>query len=487
MRLDWMLNLGAVVLCATSAFSAQEPAAAPAAKPAEGKPEEGKKKEPEDRWLAVMGGDVYIGPGALLREATVLCKNGKIHKIGHDLELPPDTKQVNATGMQVYPGLVSISSSGLLGNTGGDFADSMDPFNRSMILGLAAGITTTGVGNAAVKLKRFSIKDAQLRERAFVTLSWSGRNPQGKKGLREKFASTAEYLRQYREWEEKVKRDKELKEPAKKDVDPGILSVLKNEALARFSANDRDDLLGIARLAQEYGFRPVIEGCVEGWTVAEELGRAGAMAIITPRTQSPKDESLVREGGSNIRNASILHRAGVSVAVIPATEGIDLGGIAGRDIMHLTTEVGFAVRGELPEDAAIASVTTVPARMMGIGHRVGSIEIGKDADLIITDGDLLHYNTHIQWAVVDGKVVYDKEKELFLAHIRPRKPSEVAEPKLDKGESVPKPEDMEKEPAKKEEAGETPKEGEGEGDKPKDGEKPKEGDKPKDGEKPKDG
>lgn len=458
---------------------AQEPA--PEAKPSDAKPGEDKekKKADEDRWLAITNGDVYIGPGALLREATVLCKNGKIHRIGHDLDMPPETKLIDASGMHVYPGLVSPSSSGLLGNTTSDFGDSMDPFNRNMILGLAAGITTTGVGNAAVKLKRFSIKDAQVRDRAFVTLTWSGRNPQGKKGLREKLASTAEYLRQFRDWEERVKREKDLKEPAKKDVDPGILSVLKNEAYARFSANDRDDLLGIARLAQEYGFRPIIEGCTEGWTVADELGRAGAMAILTIRNQSPKDEELVRAGGSSIQNASILHRAGVSVAVVPGQDSVSLDGIVGRDIQHITVEAGFAVRGELPDDAAIASITTVPARMMGIGHRVGSLEVGKDADMIITDGELLHYNTHVQWAIVDGKVAYDKEKEMYFAHIRPRKKSEPAEVKLDKGETAPKPEDSAKEPKE----GETPKEG----DKPKDGEKPADEDKPKDGEKPKDG
>lgn len=465
----------------SAAASAQE--AAPAAKPADAKAEDGKdkKKANEDRWLAITNGDVYIGPGALLREATVLCKNGKIHKIGHDLELPTDTKVIDAQGMHVYPGLVSPSSSGLLGNTASDFADTIDPFNRNMILGLAAGITTTGVGNAAVKLKRFTIKDAQVRDRAFVTMVWSGRNPQGKKGLREKLVSTSEYLRQYRDWEERVKREKDLKEPAKKDVDPGILMVLRNEAYARFSANDRDDLLGIARLAQEFGFRPVIEGCTEGWTVADELGRAGAMAILTIRNQSPKDETLVRAGGSSIQNASILHRAGVPIAVVPGQDSVSLDGIVGRDIQHITVEAGFAVRGELPDDAAIASITTIPARIMGIGHRVGSIEVGKDADLIVTDGELLHYNTHVQWAIVDGKVAYDKEKEMFFAHIRPRKKSETAEVKLDKGETAPKPEDASKQDGDKPADGEKPKEG----DTPKDGDKPKEGDKPE--EKPKDG
>jgi imidazolonepropionase-like amidohydrolase len=447
----------------------------PAAEPkADDKAKADDKKKPEDRWFAVIGGDVHTGTGSLLRGATVLAHNGKIEQIGYDVELPPDTKTLDVTGYSVYPGLVAITSQGLLGNSISDFGDTLDPFNSRMILGLATGITTTGSGNSAVKLRRFRLADALLRERVYTTFSWSARNPAGKKSLREKFSATAEYLRQYRDWEEKVKKDKELKEPAKKGVDNTVLSVLKGETLAKFNSSERDDLLGIARLAQDYGFRPVIEGCQEGWTVADELGRAGAMAIVTPRDRNPKDERVAIDGGTNIQNAAILYRAGVPIAVEPQQPNVDLGGLVGRDIMALAIEAGFAVRGGLPEDAALAAITIVPARMLGIAHRVGTLEVGKDCDLAVTDGDILHYNTLVQWTVVDGRIGYDKQKELFFAQIRPRPEPQAPAPerKLDKGEG--KPEDAK------------PADEAGKGEKKPD-EKPKDEDKPKDGEKPKDG
>lgn len=416
---------------------------------------EKKKDKEEDRWFAVTNAEIHTGTGLVLRDAMLLAKNGKIEEIGHDLDVPPDAKTLDAQGMRVYPGFVAISSQGLLGNTSSDFGDTINPFNSNMILGLANGITTTGSGNGAVKLKRFSLKDVVVRDKVYAVLAWSARNPGGKRSLREKFQSASAYLREYRDWEEKVKKDKELKEPQKKNVDTSVLAILRGEITAKFNANERDDLLGIARLAQEYGFRPVIEGCVEGWTVADELGRAGAMAIITPRDRRPKDELLSRDGGSSIENGAILHRAGVSVAVVPGTESVDLGGIVGRDIMSLPIEAGFAVRGGMSEDAALAAITTVPARIMGIQHRVGSLEIGKDCDLLVMRGDVLHYNTFVEWAVVDGKIVYDKQKELYFAHIRPRaEPApEAPQRKLDKGETEVKP-DTEK-PAE-----EKPKEGE---------------------------
>lgn len=416
-------------VCAPALVRAQEPAPAEGAKKESGK-DEAKK---EDKWTAVVGGDVHTGTGEVLRGATILGKNGKIEAIGYDLEIPKDAKIHKVDGMRVYPGLVAISSQGLLGNGGGEFDDTIDPFNSRMILGLAAGITTTGTGSAAVKLKRFTVDGATVNERLFSVFSYSGRNPRTKSELREKFAEGARYLREYREWERKVKEQKDLPEPKKSGVDGQVLSVLRGETLAKFNASDRDDLLGIARLAQEHGFRPVIEGCQEGWTVADELGRAGARVILTARDRRSKDEQQAAAGGTTIENAAILHKAGCMVAVTPPTEAVDLGGLEGRDIRMLTIEAGFAVRGGLPEKAGLEAITIVPARIMGISHRVGSLEVGKDFDVLVTDGDILHYATHVQWAFVDGRMVYDKEKELYYAHIRPR-PQEAK--KLDAGETA---------------------------------------------------
>lgn len=446
--------------------------------------DDGKKRS----YLVVSGGDIHTGTGEVLRGATLLAKNGKIERIGYDIQIPgkdywtdvPEDKRwfevqhLDATGMRVYPGLVAISSQGLVGTTS-NYEDQVDPFNQNMILGLASGITTTGQGRAAVKLKRYvsydpprpyDPKQVVVREGTYVSLS-SG-SAANFRSLREKLARASAYLRDYRKWEEEVKKNKDLKEPDKRGVDTSILSVLKGESYARFRSSDRNDILAIARVAQDYGFRPIIEGCRECWTVADELGRAGAMAILTPRERRDKEESLVRAGGSSIENAAILYRAGVPVAIQPAGQGVNLGGIVGRDIMHLPVEVGFAIRGGLPEDAGLASMTLVPARMMGIAHRVGSLEVGKDCDLIVTDGDVLHYQTFVQYAVVDGELVYDKQQELYFAHIRPRPDLSIApERRVDRGETPEEAAPAAEEPAEEvegekpvEEPEETPEEGE---------------------------
>lgn len=396
--------------------------------------DENEDEEEEDTFLALVGGDIYTGTGGVLRQATLLAKNKKIVAFGYDVDVPEDAEVVDITGMRVYPGLIAVGSFGLFGGNG-NLDDAVDPYADNLTLALSAGITTAVNGNTVAKLKRGHVDDLVIKKSAFEGLSYSNGNPQGQLQVESNLKKAAAYLRKYAEYEQEKRTNKEAKEPSKKGIDDRSLRILRGEVRPRFNANERTDLLEIARLAQRYGFRPIIEGVSEGWTIPDELGRAGVTAIVTPRNRRNASEQRVQDNGSSIENAALLHKHGVPVVVVPASRGISLGGIVGQDLLHLPVEAGFAIRGGLPEQAALESITIQAARVLGLGHRIGSIEVGKDADLIVTDGDLLHYQTFVQWAVVDGEIVYDKEEEMFFAHIRPRPETALApEAKLDAGE-----------------------------------------------------
>jgi len=471
--------LGALVLAGFSLpFHAQEEG---------GDAPEGESEAPPDekgaKYFAIVGGDVYTGTGAVLRGATLLARNGKIATIGYDVFVPEDAEVLDAAGLRVYPGLVALGATGRVtaGNTlvegpegegagseplepeneirwdglvpmpvkalraesaeedegafqadegGGesrsDVEDTFDPFNPFLVLALATGITTVQQSSAAVKLKRYEIDGVLVNDKNLASVPWDLRNPSGIQSTREKFRKAAEYVRALRGW--RARNDKNEKEPSRRGVDTTATRVLSGEAMALFRASRREEILGVARFAQEFGFRPVIEGCEEGWTVADELGRAGAYVILTPRARMQKDEHYSRPGGSSIENAAVLHASGVQIAVRTDNTSVDFVGTAGRDLLALPVEAGFAVRGGLSEEAALESITIIPARVLGIDHRVGTLEKGKDCDAIVTDGDLLHYQTFVQYAVVDGKLVYDKEKEIYFAHIRPRPKKAEAAP-----------------------------------------------------------
>jgi len=401
------------------------PPAEPQAPPPVAPPAE-EKKEKEDRWFAVLNGTVHTVSGPVLDGATILCRNGRILEIGRNLTLPEGTESIDAAGLHVYPGLVAVRSSGI--HVGKSPEDGTDVYSLNMSLALAAGITTAVSGDVAAKLTHGTLDDMIVKRGLFESLSYSSRNPTGKRTVREGLDRVRQYLRDVAAYEE----DKRLNADAKAPDDKWIrgpyasyLKLLKGEAAALVDAGSAHELLEFCTLAETYGIRFVVRGGYEAWTVAPRLSRAGMAAIITPRQRIDADPQLSRASGSTIENAQILHDHGIRLAVTPVGSlfgpgySISLGGLAGRDLLHLSLEAAFAVRGGLPNNDAVRTVTIDAARILGIDDRVGSIEIGKDADFVITDGDLLHYMTLARWTVVNARVAYDKQKEGLYSHIRP--------------------------------------------------------------------
>jgi hypothetical protein len=388
-------------------------------KKAAGKKEEKKK---EDRYFALLDGDVYTVTGPVLEETDVLTKNGTIFRIGKDLHIPEEAEILEVKGMRVYPGLVAVSSYSLLGAEPPD--NSTDVFGLNLVLGLAGGLTTVVTGNTAAKLTYGTTEGMVLKRNVFTALKYSRRSPDQRRKLREEFERVRKYIHELSVYERK-KADgvKDLQEPDKKWLKGNYekyYKLMKGEAIAKMSASSTQDLRDACDLATRFGFRLVIDGAEESWIVADEIGRAGAQVILSPRAKRRPSRRLSRPTGTNIETARILYESGVNFAILPSSRGISLGGITGRDLMALPLEAAFAVRGGLTGDAAVRAITIDAARLLGLEGRIGSIEEGKDADFIVCDGDLLHYNTLVQWTVVNGKVAYDKQDETLFAHIRPR-------------------------------------------------------------------
>lgn len=374
----------------------------------------------KERFLAVINGRVHTVTGPVLDGATVLSRNGVITAIGRDVKLPQECQVIDARGMNVYPGLVACGAGGIHGPD--DPRDTTNLYGLNLVVALAGGITTTASGNNAAKLTWGTPDGMLLKKELHVQLNDSRTQPIERRTLRNDLERVRNYQRELQRHEREKETDPNAKAPDKAWLTgkyETYRKLLDGEALAVAVAQKRQDLVDLAELAQEFGFRLVLRGAYEGWTVAPLLGRARVGAIVTPRTQVAPDDRYNAPNGSTIENARVLHDHGVTVAVVPALQSISFVGLAGRDLLHLNMEAAYAVRGGLDNDAALRTITIDAARVLGVDDRVGSLEVGKDADLIVADGDILHYMTQVHYTVVNGRVAYDKSSESFFRHIRP--------------------------------------------------------------------
>lgn len=391
-----------------------------------------------ESWIAIRGGDVYRGDGTILRRATVLIADDKIKAVGLDVEIPEEATILDATGKVVSPGFCILSASGMGPGRGQSPLDGANPFDPTMKLGLAAGITsylwssgdggaTPGGNTALVKLSYGDLESMVAVEKPVVSMRLP-LNPQDMRKFRELVEKADEYLEKRQEVEG-TDAAKTLKAPNGTEE---LLKVMQGEqrlwlkgagGFGGFFGGggggfESDSIRQGLEIAQLLGTGVVFEKPTTAWVLADEIAATGSMVIDSPRSRVEPDEANPETTGSNIAQAAILNEAGIPVGVVcPGGRfggaNIGLGGILGQDLNTPHVDAAYAVRGGLPNRQGLRLLTLDAAKIMNVADRVGSIEPGKDADILILDGDPLHYRTFVQTALVNGKVVYEKDKESF--------------------------------------------------------------------------
>lgn len=224
-----------------------------------------------------------------------------------------------------------------------------------------------------------------------VSATFGGRAP----GTRAKSVAMlrAEFIKA-REYAEKRRRDATTPRDLRLEA---MAAVLRGELTALVTAHTATDILGALRLKAEFGFPMVLDGAAESHLVLDELRASGVPVILHP--------TMARHGGS-MKNASfttlgVLTRAGIPVALQSGYEGY-----VPKTRVPLFEAAVAAAYGSTRADA-LAAVTINAARIVGIASRVGSLEVGKDGDLVLFDGDPLEYLTKVCAVVIDGVVVED--------------------------------------------------------------------------------
>ena len=404
--------------------------------------------EPDAKTVFIKNGTVYTITHGIIRDGCILVEDGKIKKVGINLPVPEKAHIINAQNKWILPGFIAVQTNiiGLAGNPNAQkpnekFAHFLNPYDEQIQLCLASGITTFSPNNsrsfpysyyilgltppkqksysfqnAIIKPTYGNLEDMLIKEPAYIYIDIAQMTASEKSELRGYFHRARDFLLQEGEYEKTKEISK--KPPPRVPFDlTHYVAILKKEMPVRFSTQTKDNILAAIAFVDEFDVRGQLFNAAEGWLIPTEIGLRNIEVIVQPRTDIAPDPILPDESGSHIRNAAILSQHGVKILLLPTDLSIRPGGQIGTDLLTFPLAGTFAIRGGLSEKEALEAITIRPAEMLGISHRVGSIEEGKDADIIILDGNPFDYKTYVEFTLINGKVLYNKSKSPLFQKI----------------------------------------------------------------------
>lgn len=371
-----------------------------------------------DAQIAIKGELVYTMSGNPLQNGIVLVNDGKIEKVGIDLNIPDGYKVLEAK--VVTPGLIDAHT--VVGLSGiynlkhdQDQLEKSDPIqpelraldaynpNEELIEYLKSyGVTTIHTGHAPGALvsgqtmivkTHGHISDALINPTAAVTFSLARRvNKNFKKPgtssksvamLRENFYEAEEYINKINtSSDNSPKRDLKLE---------ALANVLSGELKAIFTVNTVTEILSALRIAREFELNIIIDSAAESYLLLDELKAAGFPVIVHP--------SMTRTKNASFETAFKLNNAGLNVAL---QSGFESYVPKTRVVLF---EAAIAAANGMSREEALATITINAAKIIGQGARIGSLEPGKDADIVLFDGDPFEYTSHVCEVIINGEIV----------------------------------------------------------------------------------
>lgn len=378
--------------------------------------------------VAVRGETVYTMAGAPIQDGVVLIgRNGKIERVGRASEVRiPDGYRV-FTGKVVTPGLIDAHSVvGLAGYLNQEHdqdqlerSNAIQPELRAIDAYNARerlvewlrehGVTTihTGHGPGAVmsgqtmiaKTRGNTVDEAVVKPVAMVAMTIGpevarnfnnrpGTTPKAIAMMRAEFLKAQDYMRRQQQARDGNGPSRDLKLEV-------LAQVLRGEIPALITAQRAQDILAALRLQREFGFKLILDGAAESYDLINEIKAAGVPVIIHP--------TMARHSGT-LENASMetirrLRDAGIQVALQSGYEGYV------PKTRVVLFEAAMAAAYGMPFEQALAAITIDAARILGIDDRVGSLERGKDGDVVVFDGDPFEHTSHVCTVIIEGQVV----------------------------------------------------------------------------------
>lgn len=385
--------------------------------------------------ILIKNGKIYTMSDKVYEKGSILVENGKIVAVGENIEAPEDAEIIDAEGKLVMPGIIdahchlgmwedSIGFEGADGNEAVDpvtpqlrAIDSINPMDKTFEEAREGGITTvcTGPGSAnviggtfaTIKTYGSRVDDMIVKEPAAMKIAF-GENPkrvysERKTSPTTRMATAAilrEQLFKARAYNEKLQRAKE--DPDKKpefDIKLEALArVIRREIPLKAHAHRADDIFTALRIAKEFDVDITLDHCTEGHLIANELAKEGKYVINGPHLT---ERSKFELKNKTFKTPAILWKEGIKFSITTDHPVIP--------IQYLPICAGLAARDGLDEMEALKAITINAAEILGLKDRIGSLEKGKDADIVIFEGHPFELASKTYAVLIDGKVVYRRQ------------------------------------------------------------------------------
>ncbi|SHM71846.1 Imidazolonepropionase [Cyclobacterium lianum] len=388
--------------------------------------------------LLIKNAKVLTITNGLLENTDVLVRDGIIRQIGSDINVPGQVPTIDASGKYLMPGIIDAhshlalevineSSSPITAEV--RMRDVVDPFDVGIYRALAGGTTVShamhgsanAIGGQNVTLKhRYGTRDPEnlVMKDAPRTIKFAlGENPTRVHGrgknlqprsrmgveavIRNGFEEALQYKKAWEEWHESEEnKEKLMVPPVYNSRLETLVDILEGEIIIHCHSYRADEIYMLIQVCREYGIDKIVFSHVnEGFKVAPELAKYTMGASVFADWWAYKFEVYY----STAYNAAILTKNGVITSI--NSDSAEL-------IRHLYHEAAKTQRyGELTDEEALALITINPARQLGIDHLVGSIEVGKQADLVLFDGHPLSIYAVPQMTWIDGVKYFDREND----------------------------------------------------------------------------
>lgn len=385
--------------------------------------------------IAITNATVHTVAGDPIEGGTVLVRDGRIAAVGRDVAVPAGAEVIDASGRIVTPGFldsatrlglveISLSAPGTVDHTTTDerltaafsVLDGFNPHSTLIPITRVEGVTRAVVApaggdrliagqGAVIDLSGAHVPASVHRHPAavFAALGETGAAAAGGSRaaamlrLREALQDAADYARNREAFEAARRRGYAL---GRLDLE-ALVPVVKGEVPLALAADRASDILAVLRLADDFRLRLIVMGAAEGWMVAEELARRKVPVVIKPLVNLPAFETL----GATLENAARLERAGVLVS---------LSTFDTHNARNLRQEAGNAVAYGMSPAGALRAITAGPAGVWGIADRYGTIEPGRDADLVIWSGDPLELSTTAERVFIRGREMPRETRQRLL-------------------------------------------------------------------------